>query len=619
MMHRSRTLTHRFSVLAARGAVLGSVAAALLLALQLLAGPGCLFSERNVADESTEPAASRGADGAAAHAEPAASVQDGEAEPAESPAPPRGPIYFEEVAGQLGLHYVTFSGTTEEKLFPTANGNGVAFLDYDQDGWLDVYFASGAELRTGKNGPPNGLFRSLHAERFVAVERQARADYVGFTQGLAVGDFNNDGFPDIYLVRYGPNILLENNGDGTFSDVTATSGTGDPRWGTSAAFLDFDSDGAPDLYVCHYGKWDLRWHDEHRCVMGNPPERVYCSPRLLAPEIDALWRSDGRGRFTDVCSELGINRTDGRGQGVVVCDVNNDGLPDIYVANDMTPNFLFLNKGNGQYEDITDTSLAAYNAEGREEAGMGVDACDVNGDGLPELIVTNFYNEHNTIYMNQGGTLFMDMSYQWGTASGSMTVVAWGTGFEDLDNDGDVDLFVTNGHVDDNLDRVSERYEPYKQKPGLWINRNGRFHFAPDTAGPYFQGVYPGRGAAFGDFDNDGDVDIVVSYKDEPASLLRNVSDQPHHWIQLQLVGTIALRDAIGARVELVAGDTKIVRHLRGGRSYASAHDYRLTIGLGPAEKVDTLTIYWPGGGRQTLENLAVNRRYRIVQEFPGP
>ncbi len=618
MMQRTRSIAHRVRATGVSRGVKPCWPAALFAATLLLTNAGCIFSDapepdaRSATSEADAPSTLSTASERRAENPSAAAAAPGAGQPA------RGPIYFEEVAQQLGLHYVTFSGTTKEKLFPTANGNGVAFVDYDQDGWLDVYFASGAELRTGKNGPPNGLFRNLMAERFVSVEAPARADYVGFTQGLAVGDFNNDGFPDIYLVRYGANVLLENNGDGTFSDVTEPSGTGDPRWGTSAAFFDYDLDGAPDLYVCHYGKWDLRWHDEHRCVMGNPPERVYCSPRLLAPEIDALWRSDGRGRFTDVCSELGINRTDGRGQGVVVCDVNNDGLPDIYVANDMTPNFLFLNKGNGQYEDITETSLAAYNGEGREEAGMGVDACDTNGDGLPELIVTNFYNEHNTIYMNQGGTLFMDMSYQWGTASGSMTVVAWGTGFEDLDNDGDVDLFVTNGHVDDNLHRVSERYEPYKQKPGLWINRNGRFHFSPDTAGPYFQGTYPGRGAAFGDFDNDGDVDIVVSYKDEPASLLRNVSDQGHNWVQLTLVGTSSLRDAIGARVELTVDGKKIVRHLRGGRSYASAHDYRLTIGLGTAERIERLTVVWPGGTTQTIEDLEVNRPYRIVEEIPS-
>lgn len=543
----------------------------------------------------------------------AASTSAAETTPAK-----RGPIYFEEVAASLGLLYVTYSGTTKEKLFPTANGNGLAFVDYDQDGWLDVYFASSRELRTGQDGPPNGLFRNIGGKRFVQVESLARADYVGFTQGLAVGDYNNDGFPDVYLVRYGANILLENNGDGTFSDVTHATNTGEERWGTSAAFFDYDLNGAADIYICHYGKWDLKWHDEHNCIMGNPPERIYCSPRLLPPEIDALYRNDGAGRFRDVCPDLGINRTDGRGQGVVVADVNLDSLPDIYVANDLTPNFLFLNKGNGEYEDITLTSLAAYNAEGREEAGMGVDAGDVNADKFPELLVTNFYQEHNTIYWNRGGTLFVDMSYQWGIAAGSMTVVAWGTGLEDFDNDGDLDVFCTNGHVDDNLDRVGDRYEPYEQQPGLWVNENGRFRFAIDEAGPYFQKTYPGRGAAFGDFDNDGDVDIAVSYKDRPASLLRNESNQNHHWIQIKLVGTVNARDAIGARVDIEAGGQVISRQIRGGRSYASGHDYRLTIGLGKADKVKTLTIVWPGGKTTELRDLEVDREYRIVEPVPG-
>ena len=569
------------------------------------------------------PASAPETSAAATRTAPRAIEEGGEQSPTaqttqqSEPEPNRGPIYFEEVAADLGLHYVTYSGTTAEKLFPTANGNGLAFIDYDQDGWLDVYLASSRELRSGRDGPPNGLFRNLHGTRFIQVEALARADYLGFTQGLAVGDYNNDGFPDIYLVRYGANILLENNGDGTFRNVTDDTGTGEERWGTSAAFFDYDLNGAADIYVCHYGKWDLRWHDSHNCIMGSPPERIYCSPRLLPPEVDALYRNDGAGSFRDVCPDLGINRTDGRGQGVVVCDVNNDGLPDIYVANDLTPNFLFLNRGNGQYEDITMTSLAAYNAEGREEAGMGVDAGDVNDDKFPELFVTNFYQEHNTIYWNRGGTLFVDMSYQWGTAAGSMTVVAWGTGFEDLDNDGDLDIFCTNGHVDDNLDRVGDRYEPYEQPPGLWINENGRFRFAIDGAGPYFKGVYPGRGAAFGDFDNDGDVDIAVSYKDRAASLLRNESNQAHNWVQFRLVGTVNARDAVGTRVDVVLGEKTLSRQVRGGRSYASAHDYRLTIGLGKAEKIDRVIITWPGGRQTELTDLAVNQEYRIVEPLP--
>jgi hypothetical protein len=532
----------------------------------------------------------------------------------EPESPPGTLLYFEEIAAQVGIDYVTYSATTPEKLFPTANGNGVAFVDYDQDGWLDVYFASAAELRTGKMGPPNGLFRSLQGRRFVRVDHLAKADVVGFTQGLAVGDMDNDGFPDLHLVRYGPDILLRNNGDGTFSDDTAATGLGEPRWGTSAGFLDYDVDGNADLYICHYGKWDLAWHDQHECALGNPPERVYCSPRLLDPEIHALYRNDGQGHFKDVCAELGIDRPDGRGQGVVIIDVNNDSYPDIYVANDLTPNFLFLNNGKGGFEDLTMTSLAAYNAEGREEAGMGTDAGDVNGDGLAELFVTNFYNEHNTIYWNQGGTLFVDMSYQWGTASGSMSAVGWGTCLEDLDGDGDLDIFVTNGHVDDNLERISDRPEPHHQKAGLWENRGGRLWYQLNGVGEYFQKTYAGRGAAFGDFDNDGDVDIVVSYKDQPGSLLRNASRGRFSWIQLRLVGTRSLRDAIGARVEIVAGDLKISRQVRGGRSYASAHDYRLTIGLGPAQRIDELQVVWPGGRVTKLQNVAVNQSLRIAE-----
>lgn len=531
----------------------------------------------------------------------------------------RAAIFFEDKSETLGIQFSSYSGSTNERAFPTANGNGVAMLDFDQDGWLDLYFANGCRLESAGAGPPNGLFRSQMGQRFDEVGSQARADVQGFTQGLAVADYDNDGFPDLYLTRFGPNKLLQNMGDGTFLDCTDSSGSGDPRWSTSAAFFDFDEEGSLDLYVANYGQWDLNWHNTHICGPVDRMIRVYCSPKILTPEVHALFRSRGDGSFSDVAAELGIARHDGRGQGVVACDVNNDGHMDLYVANDLCPNFLFVNNGTGGFEDCTLVSCAGYNEDGNVEAGMGVDAGDVNGDGLPELYVTNFFLEHNTLYQNLGRNLFQDVSNSSGVAAASIYRVGWGTALEDLDGDGWPDIFVANGHVDDNLKEAFGRDEPYAQMPGLWRNLGrGVFEHVEGDAGPYFSAPHVGRGAAFGDLDNDGDIDIVVTHRDDRPAILSNESTVPnqpaHSWIQLKLIGTRSNRDAIGTRVELqtAAAKTTISRQIRGGKSYLSAHDLRLTIGLGDAAQVDRLSIYWPSHTVTVMESVELNRAYTI-------
>jgi hypothetical protein len=541
-----------------------------------------------------------------------------------APAKPSA-IRFSDVTKQSGLDFVSFSGTTSEKHFPTANGTGVAMIDFDNDGWLDIYLPNSCRLDGEGPAPPNTLWRSRNGQSFELVPELTGADVAGFTQGVTVADFDNDGFSDLYLIRYGPNILLLNNGDGTFRDGTDLAGVGDPRWGTSAACLDYDEDGSLDMYVANYGKWDMDWHRSKWCGQNQPPVRIYCSPKLLPPEVHRLYHSHGNGVFDDVAESLGIARPDtpdrpgGRGQGVVTADLNGDGHIDIYVANDLCPNFLFVNTGFGAFEDHSESSCAAFNSEGQAQAGMGVDAGDVDENGLPELFVTNFYLEHNTLYRNLGKNLFNDASHWSGVAAGSIHAVGWGTAIEDFDNDGWPDILVVNGHVDDNLSQIG-RSEPYAQLPGLWRNVGaGRFEKMQSEIGPYFESAHVARGAAFGDLDNDGAIDVVVSHKDEPATILRNTSrtldaNAQHAWIQLQLTGVLSNRDAIGAAIECHVGSRTIHRQIRGGRSYLSAHDMRVTIGLGDAQGVDRIVIRWPCGGTQELANPEI-RKLHVVRE----
>jgi hypothetical protein len=523
----------------------------------------------------------------------------------------------------MGLDFVSFSGTTPAKHFPTANGCGVAMIDFDANGWLDLYFPNSSRLDGTAVAPPNAMWRNNVGVVFEQVSEHTGTDATGFTQGVTAGDADNDGFDDIYLIRFGPDILLINNGDGTFHDASGIAGVDDPGWGTSAAFLDYDEDGNLDLYVANYGKWDADWHRNNWCGPDSPPVRIYCSPKLLEPEVHRLYHSSGDGMFQDVAESMGIARPDtparpgGRGQGVVTADLNGDGHIDIYVANDLNPNFLFINTGHGLFDDHTESSCAAYNSEGQSQAGMGVDACDVDGDGLPELFVTNFYLEHNTLYQNLGKNVFNDVSHWSGVSAGSIHFVGWGTGLEDFDADGWPDILVVNGHVDDNLSEMG-RSEPYAQLPGLWWNAGrGRFEKFSSGIGSYFETPHVGRGAAFGDIDNNGTIDVVVSHKDEAAAVLSNDSpslpeNRSHRSLRLELTGTVSNRTAIGTSVECQVGDRRFHRQIKGGRSYLSGHDMRLCIGIGAADKVDRLIIRWPTGATQELTDLSLDQLHKI-------
>ena len=514
------------------------------------------------------------------------------------------PFKFTEIAKPSGIDFVHVSGMTEAKHFPTAYGSGVAMFDFDNDGKLDVYFATMTFLPVGtaKTGP-NRLYRNLGNNRFEDATEASGLGYTGFCHGIVVSDIDNDGDQDVFLCNYGADVLYVNNGDGTFKDISKSAGIDRPGWSTGGAFLDYDNDGDLDLYVANYGQWKLP--DDDR-VCGGPKSgnqsdrsevRIYCSPESIRPARHFFYRNNGDGTFTDMTVKAGVARDDGRGLGVVAADLNDDGLIDLYVANDMCPNFLFLNRGNGTFDDFTESSGAGYDPQGKARAGMGVDAEDVNGDGRPELLVTNFWNEGIALFTNLGQGQFQDKTRTSGLWHDSLPWVGWGCALIDFDNDTWPDCFVATGHVDNNLHLLSRFSNPYEEPPLLHRNLKGsRFELATRDAGAYFDTSHVGRGLAYGDLDNDGDVDLVVNHKDGPPALLRNDTKTDNHWMRLLLVGTRSNRDAIGARVLVEAGGRNIVRQRKGGASLASSHDPRLLIGLGTAERASQVTIRWPSG-----------------------
>jgi hypothetical protein len=518
---------------------------------------------------------------------------------------------------------------TIDKHFPTANGSGVAFFDYDGDGKLDLYFATATLLPVGSaRTGPNKLYKNMGDGSFRDVTASSGLGFEGFCHGIIAGDLDNDGDQDVFLCNYGPNRLYRNNGDGTFTDVSQAAGIARDGWSSGGATLDYDNDGDLDLYVANYGTY--KFPEDSLPFCGNLEQRIrfYCSPRSIKTTKHFLYRNNGDGTFTDVYDQVFVNdkgvripgRSDGHGFAVVTADLDDDGKIDLYVTNDMNPNFLFLNKGNGTLEDVTEYSGAALTDKGEAQSGMGVDAEDVDGDGDLDLIASNFAFEYNTLHINLGKGLFTDLTPMFGLAADTMPYVGWGISLSDFDGDGWPDCFVVNGHVDDNRKLAGQTTE-YSEPPLLHRNvplksgKGRRFILSTRDVGPYFATNHVGRGAAFGDFDDDGDIDIAINQKDAPAALLRN--DTPaggNHWLRLQLVGTKSNRDAIGAKVLVELEGRTIVRQRKGGCSVLSSNDPRLTIGLGTAAEVKKLTIQWPSGAVTTRDNVKSNQALRIVE-----
>ena len=538
-----------------------------------------------------------------------------------------GPIIFQDVAAAAGLttwHHE--AGTPEKKLILEAKGPGVCVIDYDNDGWLDIYLVNGStyDALAGKAEPPHAaLFHNNHNGTFTEVTQKAGVANDRWGYGCVVADYDKDGWPDLYVSNYGKNRLYHNNHDGTFTDVAEKAGVELGTWSTGATFGDYDGDGWLDLFVAGYLKIDP----------ANPPisgtkavnyslcqyrgVQVMCGPRGLKGEQDHLFHNTGNGTFTDVSKKLGVDDANRYyGLGALFADVNNDGKPDLMVANDSTPNYLYLNKGDGTFEDASYMSGYALNEEGREVANMGIAVGDYENNGHLSMVNTTFSDDYNVLFQNDGTGAFSDVSFQAGIAQSSIPFVGFADGFLDYDNDGWKDLLVINGHVYPEVDRHPEWGQSYAQRPLLYHNlRNGKFELAPAVEGTGLAVVVVGRGAAFGDLFNDGRVSVVLNNMDGVPVLLRNVNADHHHWVELKLTGgPKSPRDAVGATVYLHANGMRQRGDVLSGGSYLSSNDLRVHFGLGDATDAGTAEIHWPSGARETLMLPAADRIYSITE-----
>ena len=543
-------------------------------------------------------------------------------------------VRFVDVAEVTGLVFQHTTGAWGRHYLPETMGGGVCFLDLDGDGRLDVYAVNGAPVATrredGKTPPVNALFRQAAAGRFTEVGAAAGVDHGGVGMGCAVGDYDNDGDPDLLVTNYGLDVFYQNDGSGRFVEVTTRAGLPDSLWSTSAAFGDLDRDGDLDLYVAHYVDFDPQRQTGDmppyladlplsQIDRENMPE-AYPRPSSFPASPDRTLRNDG-GRFVDISRRAGTDAPPGRGLGVVFGDCDLDGWPDLYVANDGTPNFLYHNQGDGSFQEVGAASGTGYGLSGQAEAGMGVAFGDYDNDGDLDLTVTNFQGEPNDLYRNEGAGFFSNATYSSGTGWVSLPLLGFGTEFLDFDNDGLLDVFVANGHVLDNV----ERFDPsttYPQRNLLFHNDGpagpggNRFTEVGADLGPGMAQVRASRGCAVADWDADGDVDVLVGNLGGPLSLLSNEGGNGQHWLGVRLQGHSSNRDGVGARVCVRAGELRQCRELGGDGSYLSYSESRLHFGLGPHSAVDSVTVHWPSGTQERLVGVEADRTLELVE--PG-
>ena len=521
-------------------------------------------------------------------------------------------VTFTDITAQAGITFKHVA-SPEKKYIVESMSGGVAMFDYDNDGKLDIFLVNSlsVDLVKSKGKTKSQLYHNDGNGKFTEVGEKAGVSDVGWGMGVAIGDYNNDGFDDIYVTCLGPDHLFKNNGNGTFTDVTVKAGVSDPRWSTGASFFDYDHDGYLDLFVSNYVDFDIDHLPEfgqgQTCTYKSIP--VQCGPRGLKGAGDSLFHNNGDGTFTEVSKKAGVSDPEGfYGLGVLTGDFDGDGWADIFVANDSTPNFYYHNNGEGTFKEMGFTAGTAVNENGSEQGSMGVTAGDYDHDGRLDIFITNFADEYNTLYHNDGPNSFTDVSYAAKLAALSLPYVGWGTKFFDYDNDGWVDLLVVNGHVYPQL--------PNYRQPRLFHrnNRDGTFTEISAQFGSIFTELHASRGVAFGDIDNDGDIDILIADLDGPPQLLRNDNGNANNSILIKTVGTKSNRDGIGARVKVVAGDLSQVDEVRSGDSYLSQSDMRLHFGLEKRTKVDSIEVRWPSGVVDKITGVGVNRIITIKE-----
>jgi hypothetical protein len=529
---------------------------------------------------------------------------------------PSGPIEFVDITAQAGIHFKHNSGAFGKKYLPETMGSGVCFIDYDNDGWQDIFFVNSMdwpEHTTGKSYP--ALYHNNHDGTFTDVTKQAGLAIESYGLGCAVGDYDNDGFEDLYVTTVGSNHLFHNLGNGKFADVTAKAGVASPGFSASAVWFDYDNDGKLDLFVTHYIDWSVE--KDQYCSLDNK-NKSYCTPQTYKGETSRLYHNKGNGIFEDVTKRAGLLDPNSKALGVALLDYDNDGWMDLFVSNDTEPNKLYRNNHDGTFTDVGVTSGVAYSDSGRVRAGMGTDAADFDGSGFPSLLIGNFTNESMSLYRNDGSDLFTDESLRSGLGQMTTQSLTFGCFFMDYDLDGLLDIVAANGHVSDDIAVVQPTLR-YAQPAGVYRNiGNRKFENVSGKLGRAIQKPVVGRGMAYADFDNDGDLDLVITSNNGPARLLRNENANQNDVLRVKLIGTKSNRDAIGAKVTLTTSTgATLARMVKGGSSYLSQSELPLTFGLGKpgGTKIVRMQIVWPSGRKDSIADLKPNEFFTIQEE----